>query len=359
MAGKHSLEETVRGGLAAMGKDQRRRMIAAIQDVIDAQLALDAGDEPEVACCPRCGSVSINRDGHDASGGQRWRCRDCGRRFGRMRRSVLGASKLDAAVWKKYAECLVDVLTLREAASKCGVSLKTAWFMRIRLLQCLYELLPSFRVGAGNGCQLDECYFTESFSGNHTRNPGFQMPRPAKRRGVKGMAGKPKRSQARRGISKDKICVLTGVSDTGDFFFDVACRGPLTRAVAESRLEGRVVEGAIVCTDKHKAYPGALRELGVAVHDSFDARAHKVNRINAVHSSLSCFMDNFRGVATRRLGLYMAWFKWRWSFSTQNRADMIELVLRQAIEGSYADTRRELAESPYLFMDYYGWPSAT
>lgn len=42
----------MRGGLAAMDKDQRRRMIAAIQDVIDAQLALDAGGEPEVACCP-------------------------------------------------------------------------------------------------------------------------------------------------------------------------------------------------------------------------------------------------------------------------------------------------------------------
>lgn len=358
MAGKQSLEETVRDGLAAMTKGQRRRMIAAIQDVIDAQMALDAGDAPEVVCCPRCGSVSIRRDGRDASGKQRWRCRDCGRRFGRMRRSVLGTSKLDAAVWKKYAECLVDVLTLREAASKCGVSLKTAWFMRIRLLQCLYELLPAFRVGAGNGCQLDECYFSESFSGNHTRNPGFQMPRPAKRRGVKGMAGKPLHAQARRGISKDKICVLTGVSDTGDFLFDVACRGPLTRVVAESLLEGRVSAGAIVSTDKHKAYPGALRELEVAVHDSFDARTHKINRINAVHSSLSCFMDNFRGVATRRLELYMAWFKWRWSFSTQNRTDMIELALKQAIEGSYADTRRDLVDSPYLFMGYYGWLSA-
>lgn len=37
---------------------------------------------------------------------------------------------------------------------------------------------------------------------------------------------------------------------------------------------------------------------------------------------------------------------------------MIELALKQAIRGSYTDTRHELAGSPYLFMDYYGWSSA-
>lgn len=52
VAEKQSLEETVRDGLAAMAKGQRRGMIAAIQNVIDAQMALDAGDAPEVVCCP-------------------------------------------------------------------------------------------------------------------------------------------------------------------------------------------------------------------------------------------------------------------------------------------------------------------
>lgn len=355
---EQDLAEALRGDLEAMGKDERRRMIAAIQDVIDAQIAKDAGSAPEVACCPHCGSVGIRRDGHDAAGKQRWRCRDCGKRFGSMRRSVLGASKLKPAVWKQYAECLVDVMTLRDAASKCGVSLKTAWFMRVRLLQCLRELLPAFRVGKGCGCQIDECYFSESFSGNHTRSKTFQMPRPAKRRGAKSMANKPPYAQSRRGISKDKICVITGISDSGDFFWEVACRAGLTKDTAVRTLRGKVGEGSIVSTDCHRAYPGALRELEVEVHNAFEAKTHKINRINALHSSLSSFMGHFRGVATRRLDLYMAWFKWRWSFSTQTRADMVELALRQAIEGAYEDTRRDLVESPYLFMDYYGWPAA-
>lgn len=353
--GSKSLEKMVRDGLESMPRAQRRRMVEAIQGVIDEQVARDAGTEPEVLCCPRCGSASFHRDGHDAAGKQRHRCNDCGRRFVRTRRSVIGSSKLDPSVWKRYAECLVDMLTLRDAASRCGVSLKTSWFMRVRLLQCLYELLPAFRVGAGNGCQIDETYYPESFSGNHTRSKGFAMPRPAKRRGVRAAGKKAPGTQAKRGVSKEKICVLTGVSDAGDFFFEVACRRSLTKAAAESLLEGKVGAGAIVSTDRHRSYPATLAKLGVAVHDAYDSRAHKINRINAVHSALAGFMGRFRGVSTRRLWLCMAWYKWRWSFSTQTRTDMVDLALAQAVEGSYSDTRRDLADTTYLFMDYYGW----
>lgn len=262
--GSKSLEKMVRDGLESMPRAQRRRMVEAIQGVIDEQVARDAGTEPEVLCCPRCGSASFHRDGHDAAGKQRHRCNDCGRRFVRTRRSVIGSSKLDPSVWKRYAECLVDMLTLRDAASRCGVSLKTSFTMRHRLIEVIAAFSPAFAVGDGCGCQIDETYYPES-------------------------------------------------------------------------------------------YPAALAKLGVAVHDAYDSRAHKINRINAVHSALAGFMGRFRGVSTRRLWLYMAWFKWRWSFSTQTRTDMVDLALAQAVEGSYSDTRRDLADTPYLFMDYYGW----
>ena len=40
-----------------------------------------------------------------------------------------------------------------------------------------------------------------------------------------------------------------------------------------------------------------------------------INRINNAHSLLAGFMERFRGVSMRRLGAYLAWFKWTRGFA--------------------------------------------
>ncbi len=83
-------------------------------------------------------------------------------------------------------------------------------------------VFPEFHVGQGRACELDETYFPESFKGNHSKG-SFTLPRKPRHRG---------KQVHKRGLSREQICVMTGVSDTNATFFEVSgrARGPRKRA---------------------------------------------------------------------------------------------------------------------------------
>lgn len=135
---------------------------------------------------------------------------------------ILGASRLPKETWMAYAECFELMLPLRECARRCRVCLKTAYTMRHRLIECLSAYSPSFRIERGCGCELDETYFPESFKGNHAKG-SFTMPRPSRHRG---------KQVHRRGLSRELICVMTGVNDPNETFLEVTGRGALSRGGA-------------------------------------------------------------------------------------------------------------------------------
>lgn len=233
-------------GMANLSKTERRRAIESVRDVIRAAAFDDAaGSAYEIERCPRCGSAAVVKKGKSKNGEQRYLCRGCGRTFGMGSERILGTSKLPKETWMAYAECFVLMLPLRECARRCRVCLKTAYTMRHRLIECLSAYSPSFRVERGCGCELDETYFPESFKGNHAKG-SFTMPRPSRHRG---------KQVHRRGLSRERICVMTGVNDSNETFLEVTGRGALSRERAMDALRGRIAAGSVVATDRAAANP--------------------------------------------------------------------------------------------------------
>lgn len=175
---------------------------------------------------------------------------------------ILGTSRLPRETWMAYAERFVLMLPLRECAGRCHVCLKTAYTMRHRLIERLSAYSPSFRVGRCCGCELDETNFPESFKGNHAKG-SFAMPRPSQLRG---------KQVHRRGLSRERICVMTGVNDSNETFLEVSGRGILSRKRAMDVLRDRIAAGSVVATDRVVVYVGALAELEVAAHAAYDPK---------------------------------------------------------------------------------------
>ena len=175
---------------------------------------------------------------------------------------ILGASRLPKETWMAYAECFELMLPLRECARRCRVCLKTAYTMRHRLIECLSAYSPSFRVERGCGCELDETYFPESFKGNHAKG-SFTMPRPSRHRGEQVHG---------RGLSRERICVMTGVNDPNETFLEVTGRGALSRGRAMDAPRGRIAAGSVVATDRAAACVGVLAEFEVAAHAAYDPK---------------------------------------------------------------------------------------
>lgn len=341
--------------LPQMTPAERRAALESLQRIIDAEFfKLAQGSPAGVEACPCCGSVSFVKRGRDHLGKQRYKCRDCGRTFGGSARKIFASTKLDRATWMKYAECFIDLLPLRDAAAKCGVCLKTSFFMRHRLLEALRKHMPSFQVEPGCGVELDETFLPESFKGNHSKSSTFKMPRKARKHAGKGYAGKKEWQKRPRGTGDGCICILTGINDASDVFYEIACRGSLDSDTAREILHGKLSDGAVISTDSTKVYNRAIAELDRAVHKSFASSDHGINRINNVHSNLKDFLRGFHGVATRRLANYLAWFKWRLSFDRDRTPqEAAELVVKQAAQGTYETKWREYRDTPYPFWDYW------
>ena len=338
--------------MANLSRTERRRAIESVRDVIRAAAFDDAaGSAYEVERCPRCGSVAVVKKGKSKNGEQRYLCRGCGRTFGMGSGRILGTSRLPRETWMAYAECFVLMLPLRECARRCHVCLKTAWTMRHRLIECLSAYSPSFRAGRGCGCELDETYFPESFKGNHAKG-SFTMPRPSRHRG---------KQVHRRGLSRERICVMTGVNDSNETFLEVTGRGALSRGRAMDVLRGRIASGSVVATDRAAVYVNVLAELGVATHEAYDPKDRSegtINRVNAVHSLLGAFMEPFRGVSTKHLGAYLAWFRWCRTFMATDPGAAERTVARQLANGSCATRIRDMFNVLPPYMDYWAASAA-
>lgn len=333
--------DSIRRQLQDMSATERQRAISSLRDLIyeDAYThALHPATDDGVAC-PRCGSLDVVRKGHDRDGTQRWLCKDCHRTFRNAADTIITRSKLRPAVWMRYLECFVDRLPLRECASRCHISLRTSWLMRMRLIESIRRHLPRFHAAAGCAVQLDETYLRESFKGNHRRGK-FRLPRPAHHRGTPA---------SKRGLSKEQICVVTGVADDGSAFLTMSGRGLLSKSRAIIALGGKLARGAYAITDKAAAYPGAMETLGVTLTQT-EADDHAINRANTLHSLFHGFLSGFRGVSTKRLDEYLAWFLWRRTYVQ----DQEDIAIRQVNVTMCDDTVRDWAHVTPPYMDYWG-----
>ena len=176
------------------------------------------------------------------------------------------------------------------------------------------------------------------------------MPRPARRRGGDGAAA---------GVSSDKVSVLTIVNARGDAMAVAACRGKMGIADARRGMAGCALEGAVASTDRQRGYVRALAEMGVAAHERFASSGPRapLNRVNALHSALKAFLARFRGVPTRRLPNYLAWFCW--AREARRGGDAASLLRAQMGSGAYRTGWRGLWRQPCPFhpeisMSYAG-----
>lgn len=124
---------------------------------------------------------------------------------------MLALSKLPAATWASYVEGMAAGENPARLAARCGVCVKTSWFMRMRVLEAMRSQLQPMRGGDGVSARADELYLNESFSG---RRSGMPRGPHANGHGVRS-----------RGISSLKVAVVSVVNDLGDCTAVLAARG--------------------------------------------------------------------------------------------------------------------------------------
>lgn len=245
--------------------------------------------------CPHCSSDKFQRWGTTTAGEQRYRCKSCTKSFTGLTGTPLNRVR-HKGLLLRYAACMKEQLSVRDAAEQLGLHRNVVFRWRHRLMPELDKHQPTALEGVA---EVDEAFFRESFKG---RKRG--MPRKAHKRAMP--AGK-------RGISREQIPVLTAVSRGSRSSHLTVLPGVPTTTSVVAALAPVMSKDLVLCSDSAGLYKPTGKALGVTLRQ-IPRGMHKlgpyhIQNVNALHSRIKGWFRPFKGVATRNLPVYLAWFR--------------------------------------------------
>ena len=264
---------------------------AAVVELLEARLGADAA-------CPYCRGTGAAPWGR-SHGLRRYRCAGCRRTFNALTGTPLARLRKKGR-WLRFAACLWESATVREAAARCHVAKTTSFRWRHRFL----------RAGVADAEDLsgiveaDETFFRRSYKGSRCWGKGDDPPprRPKKRA----------TPASKRGLSDEQVPVLVARDRAGS---TRACILPDRSAHAIDNAIGEVLPSdGILCSDSWRAFgvvaeKRRLRHEPINFHQGERVRdkTWHIQNANARHSRLKGWVAGFRGVATKYLPNYLAW----------------------------------------------------
>ena len=200
--------------------------------------------------CPHCQSNSIVKNGK-LKYKQRYLCKTCNKSFNDLTKSALSCTKLPLEKWIEYVKGMILGLSIRKNAKNIDVCVKTSFYMRHKILDCIREFMG---VGDVDGVvEMDETFIPLSYKGNHKKS-GFVMPRPSRKRG---------KQIKKRGISNEQVCIATAIDRNGNIILEPICTGRISHYELENLYKGRIDDNSIICTDSHKSYIQFAKNLAL------------------------------------------------------------------------------------------------
>ncbi len=123
MKGKHGFFETFDCSyLRAIPESEYEQTIERLDRMMDSKFNI----------CPFCDSEEIIRKGRSSTGTQRYACKACGRGF---IGNAVPYSHVSKERWKTFCHLYLKGISIHRCATRCGVCLKTAQYMKDRLVR--------------------------------------------------------------------------------------------------------------------------------------------------------------------------------------------------------------------------------
>jgi transposase-like protein len=250
-----------------------------------------------VPCCVYCGSSNVVRNGNKR-GKQSYLCRDCSKSFVETTGTAFFNSHHGEAVWKQVIRDTVDGTSIDKTADRLCLNHATVFNMRHKILFCLEREDLNNPTQLDGVCELDETYILENYKGKKLP-PDFW--RKARKHGA--VAEKP-------GLSKEYVCICTGVSRDGGNVCRATNRATVGKDAIGNVFGTRVSCKSLALSDNAKGYDILEEEGKCAVfragrnEESF----FNLNTVNGFHSFIKERNRGARGFGTKFLNRYNALF---------------------------------------------------
>jgi transposase-like protein len=295
--------------------DLNYTQLKKLRHQVERQISVDqvgkaiADREASIASCPHCDSLELSKWGSTPQGRQRYRCKSCNKTFNSMAGTALYRLRKPEK-WGSYSEHMWLSCTLREAAKKLNVNLKTAFKWRHRLLKTPCQHKASELVGI---IEADETFINESFKGKKV------MPREPRKRG---------------GGNIKKVPVLIALDRNGSVTHHVLERD--TKEELSKALTPLLSTDSVLCTDGNLSYQSIVKNLNIKIEHKRLIALDNTHVIDGVYhiQTLNNYMmrwkkwlKRFNGVGTEYLDNYLAWFR----FMEEKKQEGSKCWLREAL----------------------------
>jgi transposase-like protein len=274
----------------------------------------DAEKEEKSGACPKCGSVSVVRNGK-RRGKQSYLCKDCKTSYVETSTSAIAHSHASETVWKQVIRDTVDGISLDKTAESLDLSHSTVFHMRHKILYCVEQAILGSPTALEGVCEADETYVLESMKGRKIPKGYHRKPR---KHGAKA---------SKAGLSNEYICVCTSVDSDNRCMTGIVNRASPSQAEIEMVFGDKVSADTVILCDGSNRYD-VLEDRCTVAHSK------RVNRVNGFHSFIKERLDAARGVATVYLTRYNALFSQVFS-NRQAAVDSI-FALMTSRDGSYS-----------------------
>jgi len=237
--------------------------------------------------CPDCSSTDVWLDGSTNQGRARYQCPKCGNRFSALTGTVFENAKLPLHKVMKIVEVMCHNASLRLIELTCEVSHSTAFLWRHKVfstVSCWQD-----KVVLAGRVWIDEMYFSDT---RIEKKPG---------------------ERRRRGLSKDKICVVVAIDSRGKALAVVSENGkPSTKRINKA-LEKHIEEGSTIVHDCEKAHNALVKKLEL-VDERYKANAadpvylEQMKLVNHLCSWIRRYVERFACMKSENLQSYLDWF---------------------------------------------------
>lgn len=95
--------------------------------------------------CPNCNGNHIIKHGK-RNNIQRYKCKSCSKVFSERSNSIISNTKIFLDKWFMYIALLINKISIRKCSKILKISLKTSFFMRHKILDCLSIILKQEKV---------------------------------------------------------------------------------------------------------------------------------------------------------------------------------------------------------------------
>lgn len=250
--------------------------------------------------CPCCHCTdNIIKNGFTKSNRtQRYKCKNCGKKFSDTTHTICHHSKINFKQWKAFLECMSDKLSIRKTAAKVGINKNTAFAMRHKVLKALEVFRES--VEFKGKVEADEVTIPINFKGA--------------RKGTMPRASKKRKSSSK--ILNHKSCILSAIDEYDNEYLEVVDYGQITSDDIEKSLGPKLDKATHLITDCRSSYEKVAKDHNLIL-EQIKSKTYKnehgytLSEINGLHSNFFGFMATFKGVSTKHLQGYIDWFVYK------------------------------------------------